>query len=307
MAYVLTLGNQKGGCSKTSSTINLAYGLANKGKKVLVIDMDSQGSASLNLGIDIGEPETNTVDKLLDKLIINPNLKLDWNEVKNYIYEPTFADRKRDPNNKMKWMDVVTPFGYSILPASLNLSIVELKMGLAGGATRQGIRTDYLEKIIKCITENTDFEYILIDTPPSLGALSMNAMAAAKDGIIVISNLDMMSVRGISTFIETADTVKRLVPGHRGVIGIMFSLYVDRRVVDRTIDDWAKEFYPIPTFTTHIPESSSFKKANSSLVLASQIDKKVRAAFENLADEIIYAVENPNEPIGSAKNRGVDK
>lgn len=301
MTYVLTLGNQKGGCSKSSSTINLAYALALKGKKVLVIDMDSQGSASLNLGIDIGDEETNTIDEILDDMIMNPGKDAEWDDVKRFIYEPTFPDRKRNPENPMRWMDCRTSFGFYIMPSSLNLSVVELKMGLAGGVTRQGIRTDYLSKITDCIAKNTDIEYILIDTPPSLGALSMNAMAAAKDGVIVVSNLDVMSVRGISTFIETTDTIKKLIPGHRGIIGIMFSLYVDRRIIDRSIDDWAKDFLPIPTFNTHIPESGSFKKANSAMLLASQIDKKISKAFEDLADEIIFATENPNELVGSAK------
>ena len=141
----------------------------------------------------------------------------------------------------------------------------------------------------------------MIDTPPSLGALSMNAMAAAKDGIIVVSNLDIMSVRGISTFIETSEAVKRLVPEHRGIIGIMFSLYVDRRVIDRTIDDWAKTFLPIPTFNAHIPESSAFKKANSAMLLACQLDKKVKSAFDEFADEVIFTSEHPDALIGSAK------
>jgi chromosome partitioning protein len=301
MTYVLTLGNQKGGCSKTSSTINLAYALASKGKKVLVIDMDSQGSASLNLGIDIGDEETNTIDEMLDDMILKPNEPVDWEVLRNYIYEPTYQDRKRNPENPMKWIDCYTPFGFYVMPSSLNLSVVELKMGLAGGASRQGIRTDYLSKITDCIAQNTDIEYILIDTPPSLGALSMNSMAAAKEGIIIISNVDVMSVRGISTFIETSETIKKLVPGHRGILGIMFSLYKERRRIDCSINEWAKEFLPIPTFDTQIPESLAFKKANSAMLLASQIDKGVREAFESLADEVIYAVENPTALVGSAK------
>lgn len=306
MTYVLTLGNQKGGCSKSSSTINLAYALSKKGKKVLVIDMDSQGSASLNLGIDISDEDTNTIDELMDDMILHQNKDVGWDEVKNFIYEPTFPDRKRDPNNKMKWIDTRTSFGFYVLPSSLNLSVTELRMGLAGGVTHKGIRTDYLSRITDCIAENTDIDYILIDTPPSLGALSVNAMAAAKDGIIVISNLDVMSVRGISTFIETADTVKQLIPGHRGIIGILFSLYVDRRVIDKSINEWAKEFLPIPTFDTHIPESSAFKKANSAMLLASQIDKKIDAAFSDFADEVIFTSEHPDELIGSAKE-GISK
>lgn len=299
--FVLTISNQKGGVSKTSTTLNLSYALAKKGEKVLIIDMDSQGSAGLNLGIQVSNDDINTIELLLDPLVNNPNKEIPWEIVKEFIYTPTFADRKRDPENQMKWVDTETPFGVDIIPSSLDLSIVELKMGIASGVRKEGIRTDYLSKIIDVIAENSDYTFIIIDTPPALGALSMNAVGAAKDGIIIVSNLDMMSIRGISTFIETAETVKKIKDEHRGVLGILFCLYSERRVIDRSIDEWVKEFLPIPTFDTRIPESSSFKKANSALLLASQIDKKIEKAFMSFADEVIYAVNNPNELIGSAR------
>lgn len=291
MTYVLCLGNQKGGCSKTSSCLNLGYALAQLGKKVLLVDQDSQGSLGLNLGIQIDDEEINTIDLLLDDLVMNPNMELSWNEVRQYIYRPTYVNRVRDPQDRMKWIDEDTPFGIDVMPSSLNLSVVELKMGLAGGVTRTGLRTDYLSKIIDCIIENTDYDYILIDTPPSLGALSLGSMAAAKDGIIVVSSLDVMSVRGISTFIETTEVVKQKIPGHKGIIGILLALYSERRIIDRSIDDWVKDFLPIPTFKARIPESGYFKKANSAMMLASQLDKKVYNAFIGFAEEIIEMTE----------------
>lgn len=300
--FILAYGNQKGGVAKTTTTLNAAYALANTHKKkVLLIDMDSQGSASLNVGIDISADETNTIDTLLDVLVKNELPSIPWQLLQNYIYTPTFDDRVRNPLDKMKWLDVKRPFGFDVIPSSLGLSVTEMKMGLAGGKLGTGIRTDYLSKIIKTIAENRDYDYVLIDTPPSLGALSLNSMAAATDGIIITSSVDIMSIRGISTFIETTEAIKETIPEHRGVLGILLSLYSERRIVDRSIEEWVKEFLPIPTFDTRIPETSNVKKANSSMLLVSQLDRKMKTAFDSFTEEIIYACENPDALIGSAK------
>lgn len=300
--FILAYGNQKGGVAKTTTTLNAAYALANTHKKkVLLIDMDSQGSASLNVGIDISADETNTIDTLLDVLVKNELPSIPWQLLQNYIYTPTFDDRVRNPLDKMKWLDVKRPFGFDVIPSSLGLSVTEMKMGLAGGKLGTGIRTDYLSKIIKTIAENRDYDYVLIDTPPSLGALSLNSMAAATDGIIITSSVDIMSIRGISTFIETTEAIKETIPEHRGVLGILLSLYSERRIVDRSIEEWVKEFLPIPTFETRIPETSNVKKANSSMLLVSQLDRKMKTAFDSFTEEIIYACENPDALIGSAK------
>lgn len=305
---ILTVGNQKGGVGKSTISLNLCYSLANTyGKKVLLIDMDSQGSSSLNLGIDISDEDINTIDMLLEPVVTQQTKTFDWDEVKNYIYTPTYQNRKRDPENRMQWVTIATPFGFDCIPSSLHLSVVELQMGLIGGMTNRSIYAYYLRDLLDVIQQHVDYDYVVIDTPPSLGSLSVNAMAAAKDGIIVTSNTDVMSLRGVDSFIESAETVKRLNKNHRGIIGILLSLYSERRTVDRAIDDWVESFLPIPTFKTRIPESSDVKKANSSMVLFSQINKKGKAAFDAFAAEVIAAVEHPELPVGSNIKGDSDK
>lgn len=299
---VIALGNQKGGVGKTTNTLNLSYALANTyGQKVLMIDMDSQGSAGLNLGIDIADDSTHTIDQLLEPYVIGKVRDISWEAVKQCIYTPVYSDRIRDPENRLRWIETAKPFGFDIIPSSLYLSVVELRMGIIGGQTRRGIYQYYLRDVIRVIEEHADYDFIVIDTPPSLGALSINSMAAATDGIIVVTNLDIMSIRGIDSFIESSETVKRANSAHRGIMGIMLALYSERRTVDKTIDEWIKQFLPIPTFDTRIPESADVKKANSSLLLFSQINKKAKAAYDSLAKEVIEAVQNPEAPVGSAR------
>lgn len=302
--YVLAVGNQKGGVGKTSNSLNICYALANYyKKKVLLIDMDSQGSAGLNLGIDIANDDVHTIDELLEPMVKGTIKAQPWEAIKQCIYTPTFQNRERDPENQMKWRIVDTPFGFDVLPSSLYLSVVELTMGVVGGATGRGISMKYLKTITEEIERNADYDICIIDTPPSLGALSINSMAAAKDGIIISSNLDVMAIRGIDSFIESSEAVKNAdqTHTHRGILGILLSLYSDRRMVDRSIDEWVKRFLPIPTFDARIPESADAKKANSANLLFSQINKKGREAYIDLCGEILYALENPDKPIGSAK------
>ena len=301
---VLCVGNQKGGVSKTTTSLNLCYSLANTyDQKVLLIDMDSQGSASLNLQIDVASEDIHTIDQLLEPIVLREQKNVTWEALKECIYTPTYTDRVRDPEDRMKWKQVQTPFGFDLIPSSLYLSIVEMRMGIAAGKFYGGaINQFYLKQtIIQTLRNYSEYDYVVIDTPPSLGALSVNAMAAAEDGVIIVSNLDVMSTRGIESFIESTQMVQQANTSHRGILGILFALYSDRRAVDRQVDDWAQQFLPIPVFDSKIPETANVKKANSSKLLVSQIDKKMKAAYDAFTNEVMYATEHPDEPIGSAK------
>lgn len=301
---VLCVGNQKGGVSKTTTSLNFCYSLANTyHQKVLLIDMDSQGSASLNLQMDVTSEDIHTIDEILEPVVERNRNVFSWDVLQECIYTPSYKDRIRDPDNKMKWIQAMTPFGFDLIPSSLYLSIVEMKMGIAAGQYFKGaINMYYLrDSVIKTLRENSDYDYVVIDTPPSLGALSVNSMAAAENGVIIVSNLDVMSTRGIESFIESTAMVQENNKDHRGILGILFALYSDRRAVDRQVDDWAQQFLPIPVFNTRIPETANVKKANSSNLLVSQIDKKMKAVYDAFTAEVIYATDHPDEPIGSAK------
>ena len=302
MAKILCLANQKGGVAKSTNALNISYMLSQKGKKVILIDFDSQGSSSLNLGIDISDSNTNTIDMLLSKFM-GHTFDIKYEDVKPYIYRPVFETNERVGG---KWERVNKEFGFDVIPSSLALAMVEMKMGLIGAVKNNGkIDPFCLTDVVRTFKDK--YDYVIIDTAPSLSTLSINAMVCAVDGIIIPSNLDIMSFRGIGSFIDTAKdcveiTNKKNIK-HRGILGVLLSLYSERRTVDNSLARYIIDFYPIPVFKTKIIDSSDAKKANASMLLFSQINKKARACYERLVDEIEEALTDPAGWEESAKKQ----
>lgn len=296
---VITLANQKGGVAKTTSSLNIAYALANDWKqKVLLIDFDSQASATLDLGVDATDDKTRSIDELLDPYVANISRRPTWDEIRPYILTPKFISRERDPGNRMRWHDVERPYGFDLIPSSINLSVTEMRMGVQASARGHRIYNSYLYDIIETISQNRNYDYVVIDTPPALGTLSINAIRAATAGVVIPTNLDIMSFRGITPLIESVESVQRSIGDepHAGIIGILLNLYSERRTIDRQLDDYLREFYPVHAFETRVPESSDVKKANASNLLFAQVNKKASTAYKNIAGEIIYFNEHGELP-----------
>lgn len=290
---VIALTNQKGGVGKTTTSLNLAYRLVRKfNKRVLILDLDPQGNIGSSLGYDPYEDdELNSIENLLEPHVENPKLEYSWEEIRPYIYSPTYQDRERING---KWETVNKPFGFDITLSTSDLSLVDLKMALL---SNNRINAFYVYDMVEVIKNLDIYDYIIIDTPPALGSLSVNALSASIDGIIIPSTCELNSFKGIRRLISSVNELQEMFETkgitHRGILGIALSAFRIGRTVDMGLQDYVKEYYPVPTFKTEIRESSDARKATASLYLFSQINAKAEADYDALAEEVEFAVNNP--------------
>lgn len=310
---VIAITNQKGGVGKTTTTANVAYALSKMGRDVLLIDFDSQASLTnyLNVGIKEDEEYYGIYEmSVLEYRTVRPDedevlASIDVNTAEGFaklcelcVCRPTYSVRQtKTVDGKKTMVTVEKEFGFDLLPSHLNLSDYELEISSLRGADRSsnGYRLyNTIQKIIRW----HEYDYILIDCNPSLGIMAMNAIIAATDGILIPTNLDLMSTRGVSNLINKVVDVQEMLLAatngrikHMGVIGIVLNLYSERRTVDQTIQDDLKRFYPFEIFHSTIPESINAKKALFAGVLYSQMYSKAEKAYMELAAEIEATIE----------------
>ena len=189
---VIALANQKGGVGKTTTAINLATALAAIGEEVLLIDLDPQGNASTGLGVDPDEREISTYDLLMGTHDLDG------------VIQTTAVPR------------------LSIVPATLDLLGVEMEIA------SESDRTYRLKKAVAGhLGRNPDFTYILIDCPPSLNLLTLNALAAA-DSILVPLQAEFFALEGLSQLLNTVEQVRDTINNRLSIQGIVLTMY-DRR------------------------------------------------------------------------------
>lgn len=220
MGKIIMIGAMKGGVGKTVTTFNLAYSLQKKGKRVLAVDLDPQS----NLTTCFGEED---VDVSIGDLILNVIEDEELPERGEYI-------RERN--------------GVDFIPASIGLSAVEAKLRLEMGT----------ERMLSAVLESLrgDYDYILIDTCPSLGALTINAMAAA-DEVIVTANPQLLAMKGLEDFLRTVKKIKSRINKRLKVAGILLTMCDARTILCKTITAQAQEAFQgeITIFNSKIPNT----------------------------------------------------
>ena len=186
MGKVIAIANQKGGTSKTTSTVNIGAGLAREGKRVLLIDADPQGSLTASLGYVEPDELENTLTTILARIINE-----DWGD-----------DRDGDSGETTNRFFGMLPHeeGMTLLPANIELS--GLEVSLVNVMSRETILRRYIESIRK------EYDYILIDCTPSLGMLTLNALTAA-DSVLIPVQAEYLPVKGLQQLLETITRVKR--------------------------------------------------------------------------------------------------
>ena len=226
MAKIICFSNQKGGVGKTTSCVNISAQIANKAnKKVLLIDMDPQGNATSGLGI----PKPKIKRSIYDVLIGNSGVK--------------------DALIKTKFKNL------SIIPSTIDLAGAEIELHDLDEA-RQG--TDYLRAAIDEIS--SDFDYIFIDCPPSLGMLTVKALSIS-DGVVVPMQCEFYSLEGMSQLFNTIKKIRQLFNPELRVIGILLTMYNGRLTLTNQVVSELKKYYEDKLFKVPISRTVRISEA----------------------------------------------
>ena len=257
MAKVYVIGAMKGGTAKTATTYNLAYSLAEQGKRVLAVDFDSQANLTTCFGIEDTASVPITIADLMLKVLEEEELP----GKEEYI-------RNRE--------DV------DFIPASMLLSAVDAKLRLEMGT----------EKILSRIIDEVrdDYDDILIDTCPSLGALTINALSAA-DEVIVTVNPQLLAMMGLQDFLRTVTKIRNRINGKLKVAGILMTMCDSRTILCKTITEQVQETFQeqLRIFDSRIPNTVKVGESiyYSQPLLEYAPESKACLAYRNLAQEVI--------------------
>ena len=248
------IGAMKGGVGKSVSVFNLAYSLQKKGKRVLAVDFDPQSNLTTCFGAE-------DVDIAIGDLMMRVIEEEDLPERDEYIWERS---------------------GVEFIPSSIGLSAVEAKLRLEMGT----------EKMLSAILEplREDYDYILIDTSPSLGALNINAMAAA-DEVIVTVNPQLLAMKGLQDFLKTVKKIKSRINERLDVAGILLTMCDARTILCKTITEQVQETFQgqIRIFKSKIPNTVKVGESvyYSEPLIEYAPDSNACKAYDKLAGEVI--------------------
>jgi len=250
MAKKLAIVNQKGGVGKSTTAINLGAALAEEGFKVLIVDIDPQGNASSGLGINKTEIEYSIYDLLLEGV--------DFSEVIISVAEANL----------------------DIIPANIDLAGAEIEL------VSQISRESRLDKALQGDTDG--YNYILIDCPPSLGLLTLNALTAA-DGVIVPIQCEYYALEGLGQLLETIKLVQNNLNSKLELEGVLLTMYDSRTNLSDQVADEVKKHFSDEIYQTVIPRNVRLSEAPSFGQSIISYDNKSSGAkaYRKLAQEVL--------------------
>ena len=257
MAKITAICNQKGGVGKTVTAVNLGIGLAREGKKVLLVDMDAQGSLTASLGYQRPDQMENTLATILGRIILDEPVL----PGEGILHQAEAVD---------------------LLPANIELSGLEVT--LVNTMSRETILRDYLNSV------RDQYDVILLDCCPSLGMLTINALAAA-DQVLIPMQAHYLSIKGLEQLIRTISNVKRKINPGLEIAGILITMADLRTTYSREIIELLRDSYgdKLRIFNSIIPQSirAAETSAEGRSIYLHDPAGKVSAAYAALTQEVL--------------------
>jgi len=224
MSYVIAVANQKGGVGKTTTAVNLAASLAATRRRVLLVDLDAQGNATMGVGVAKNDVELTSSDVLLERA------------------KPQAAIR------------TLPDMGFSLMPANGDMTEAEIKL-------REVAAGDFALKSVLAELQQ-EYDYIILDCPPALSKITVNALVAS-DGVLIPMQCEYYALEGLTALLDTVRKIKRLINPRLEIEGLLRTMFDPRNNLSNDVSNQLMEHFPEKLYRTIIPRNVRLAEAPS--------------------------------------------